>query len=958
MAYRSMRAVRSAGLFVVLAVLPVLYHCASLTPLTPGVCGNGVVDPGEDCDAFADATAHEACGAPGTGPLACRFTCAQSAECPNGYNCGSDLVCRAPSGAYQPLGAPLSVGAAGVTLADFNGDGLADALTHGPLDPTGSSHVQVSYLSAAGGLLGSFVVSDRLGSPAVADLNGDGLADLVATLESEQAIHSGVTVFLGQPTNTLASTSFPATSVPSGITAIRALSIPGFVGGPRSVYFVTGTSGYQTGLYLPAGLGAPVLSTSPATGTFLALNEGPDVVVGDVQLAAIVPNESCPDLVYAVHAGGGDFVRIVYGLCIQGSSPLAFGPQAMLATVTLPAGESFCASWPTTCGPGVLVGDVNGDGMADLVASLTATGAPVSYETYVVDNANGGSFGVVGSPNVGGSFDGSPFSVILDGETFSLGATLAVGDVNEDGVVDFVTTPFAKNVAPQGVTLLVSAGPRTMGTPTFTMALPVLGWQTAVFGDFNGDGRLGVAGGSLDSDGIDYYATTLTAVVDPDAGSTTIEKYSASHFTVSTSGGVSNLRVGDYDGDGISDLAFSELDAANDGTVDLAIAYGSPVGALTAPYALGHYAGITQVVAAAGLSEVDVIATALGTTSLRIDDYTTSSGGRPPLSSLSLRTTSGSTREVAFVAVPGAFGQGALPTLAAFGHSLQSGSDNFWYLPTSKQGSSVGVGPLALTSTTISNFDPSLAEAPTANQAVLLAASPLLTGKAASLVAVSSAGADGTETSLLALKLSGSPAQLSPTNLLGDGTAPVVPKVSIAEDGQLGLADLDGDGSADLILLTGTGDVGTCSLGSRARSLVVLWGDGKEGFSLASKLVVAECSSGCTGAPSSSCPEAFATVTNAAAGPAQLAFVTRGSVSFARLGGRSLLGVSTPSLPTPRASDGGATDASIDAGGALPSGVTGWSGISFGDINGDGVTDLALTANGDLYLLEGVPVNK
>jgi hypothetical protein len=548
---------------------------------------------------------------------------------------------------------------------------------------------------------------------------------------------------------------------------------------------------------------------------------------------------------------------------------------------------------------------------------------------------------------------------MLAGESFSLGATLAVGDVNEDGVVDFVTTPFAakQSVAPQGVTLLVSAGPMPM-IPTYTVALPVLGWQSAVFGDFNGDGRLGVAGGSLDSDDIDYYATTLTAVVDPDAGFTTIDRYSASHFTVSTSGGVSNLRVGDYDGDGLSDLAFSELDAANDGTVDLAIAYGAPVGALTAPYALGHYAGITQVVAAAGVPEVDVVATALGTTTLRVDDYTTSSGGRPPLSSLSLRTATGSTPEVAFAAVPGAFGQGALPTLAAFGHSPESGSDNFWYLPTSKQGSTLGVGALALTGTTIPNFDPTLAEAPAANEAVLLAASPLLAGKPASLVAVSSAGAGGTETALLALKLSGSPAQLSPTNLQGDGTAPILPKASIAEDGQLGLADLDGDGSADLILLTGTGDVGSCALGSRARSLVVLWGDGKEGFSLASSLVVAECSSGCAEAPSSSCPEAFATVTNAASGPATLAFVTRGSVSFARLGGRSLLGVTTPSLPVPRAADGGATDASMDAGSALPLGVTGWSGISFGDINGDGVTDLALTADGDLYLLQGVPVNK
>ena len=168
-----------------------------------------------------------------------------------------------------------------------------------------------------------------------------------------------------------------------------------------------------------------------------------------------------------------------------------------------------------------------------------------------------GASGVRDWPPSGDSIDGPAFSVALAeastaGTVFSLGATLALGDVNEDGLVDFVTTPFATqpSIAPQGVTLLVSVS-QTAGLPTYTAALPVLGWQSAVFGDFNGDGHLGVAGGSLDSDGIDYYATTLTVVADPDAGPETfVNQYSASHFTVSTSGGVSNLRVGDYDGDG------------------------------------------------------------------------------------------------------------------------------------------------------------------------------------------------------------------------------------------------------------------------------------------------------------------------------------------------------------------------------------------------------------------------
>jgi hypothetical protein len=52
-----------------------------------GVCGNLIVDPGEDCD-----------GTPGCGPphtsAACRFSCLNGATCPMGKSCDQDFICR------------------------------------------------------------------------------------------------------------------------------------------------------------------------------------------------------------------------------------------------------------------------------------------------------------------------------------------------------------------------------------------------------------------------------------------------------------------------------------------------------------------------------------------------------------------------------------------------------------------------------------------------------------------------------------------------------------------------------------------------------------------------------------------------------------------------------------------------------------------------------------------------
>ncbi|HEY5956537.1 MAG TPA: hypothetical protein VIV60_08295, partial [Polyangiaceae bacterium] len=73
--------------------------CVDLPYVEPGVCGNGVTEPGEDCDSYA--IAGQRCRAAGEAKE-CRYDCAipdaaatwSKPQCPDGWSCGIDGICR------------------------------------------------------------------------------------------------------------------------------------------------------------------------------------------------------------------------------------------------------------------------------------------------------------------------------------------------------------------------------------------------------------------------------------------------------------------------------------------------------------------------------------------------------------------------------------------------------------------------------------------------------------------------------------------------------------------------------------------------------------------------------------------------------------------------------------------------------------------------------------------------
>ncbi|MEQ8979363.1 MAG: FG-GAP-like repeat-containing protein [Deltaproteobacteria bacterium] len=152
-------------------LLCVLAACADLDVVEPDVCGNNVVEaPREDCDLVVDPAlgANLTCGAPGFFG-ACRYLCGGGAECPEGWGCFEDRICRPPSGAFDFDDEPVHVlRADDFIVANFLGDATSELavrldgeLTILSLDEDASSAVlSAATFGATGGVMTSVPIDD------------------------------------------------------------------------------------------------------------------------------------------------------------------------------------------------------------------------------------------------------------------------------------------------------------------------------------------------------------------------------------------------------------------------------------------------------------------------------------------------------------------------------------------------------------------------------------------------------------------------------------------------------------------------------------------------------------------------------------------------------------------------------------------------------------------------------
>jgi hypothetical protein len=844
---------------VVALVAAFLLDCSTLPAISADVCGNAVVDPGEDCDTFP-VSPGTSCRPPGAVGQ-CRLDCTAGTGdvCPSGWGCGADGICREPSGVFTRQAQLVGADAWRVMTGDFDGDHRADVLARAAIDSGGYSSLRIEYYQPGPQLTvtlaDTLVLAPTVASPIIDDFDQDGLSDLAF-------IAGGVDVMLGQPDRTLAPVAYPAFTDLDTTVAVGTLHVYGPTPEDVLVVFAQTSSGIalQTGVTTPA-----TAIASPA--------QGPGDLAGDLVTGRFVENvatEACDQIALGFTGGDG---ADVYSPCMFQNGKVVPNVAGPLVHVHLPGAHIVDA--------GVRVGDIDGDGHLDLLIGAVAN-------TYVAFGDGTGGFHDAAGVAAAASLLDVDYGQVPVG---SVRLPLAVADLNGDGKADLVT--------PDGI--FISSG--ATGSYVQAASKATGAWTDARIDDLNGDGLPDVVASANDELDAAFYVGTGTTAMNP--------------FTVATSGQISALAVGDFDGDRIDDVMLAQAFADPTLPDEVTIAWGQAFAPPLPPVAVGQFATVAQAVAlpqtTTTVSDLVILAHPAGAPTTALVSLLLGSGDRQPLAPYLLEEPVGS------AAVPIALTSGHLVgspfvdiAVVAAETNTDGALDGFAYWLAAGTGGAAFAAPV-LSSPLPAAFAPLYVD-PTddsAHDATLMSSGPFGAGGAQTIIAAAPYGAAETAAAFIpAHATSGSPPSIAA------GSEIPFP-VRVSPEGQLEFTDVDGDGNVDAVLLTGT-NIG-------ARQVVVAWNDGTGGFSQASTLFVSQ--------PSET-PQGFAFIHADTSGLAQLAYVTRTTVVLAVIDPPSRTVAARNTVDHPYSG----------------------SGIAVGDVDGDGIDDLVEADDGNVVILRGSAV--
>jgi Bacterial Ig-like domain (group 3)/FG-GAP-like repeat/FG-GAP repeat len=316
--------------------------------------------------------------------------------------------------------------------------------------------------------------------------------------------------------------------------------IPG--GGSHSYHAVfAGTTTYATSSSTPQAVTVSSPPLFPTTAGIAASGSA-----GNYTLTAIVVGIGRATL---APTGSVSFIDTTNGNSVLGTATL--GPATLGRFPNAPGSPVAVGNTPRA----VAVGDFNGDGIADL--------AVTNYSSNTVSILLG---------NLSGDFtpaSGSPIAVGI--QPFGV----AVGDFNGDGIADLAVANYGSNT----VSVLLGNGSGgfapALGSPIAVGTQPL----AVAVGDFNGDGIADLAVAN-------YGAATVSILLGGGRGGFTLGSAPAVGTTPYA------LAVGDFNGDGIADLAVVNSVPHNvsillgTGSGGFAPAPGSPIAVGTSPRAV------------------------------------------------------------------------------------------------------------------------------------------------------------------------------------------------------------------------------------------------------------------------------------------------------------------------------------------------------------------------------------
>ena len=370
----------------------------------------------------------------------------------------------------------------GSLLGDLNNDGHLDLVVFG------NNLASVMNGSPAGtfGPKTDYAVPG-MKDGTLGDVNGDGRLDLVAACGYNQ----NVTVLLGLASGGLDQpVAYATTSDQNRVTL-------GDVNNDGRLDIISLNSSVSVLLNLGSGgFGRPVDYATSAGAAGVAVGD----LNRDGRLDIVTTNTS----IYNAN------VSVLLGLGLG-----RFGPKTDYNTGPIPHGIAF--------------GDMNGDGILDIVTANEATSITGSASVTLLLGVGDGTFGTR-----------------TDYPTFGGSANVALGDVNGDGILDIVTANYlAYNV---GV-LIRNASGRTASVGRYTTGdYPV----SVALGDVNGDGRLDIVTANNNANSVSVLLglsrvpslVSLAPASAPRGSAITLNGYSLTGATAITFAGTAANTVG------------------------------------------------------------------------------------------------------------------------------------------------------------------------------------------------------------------------------------------------------------------------------------------------------------------------------------------------------------------------------------------------------------------------------
>ena len=426
----------------------------------------------------------------------------------------------------------------GIATGDFNSDRITDLALTNRMD--GSVSILLGGGSNGRGLgtfssAGEYAVGYDPSGIVAGDFNSDGIEDLAAANEGSNTI----SVLIGNggggrgDGTFAAALNYPVGRLPFGMgigdfnsDGIQDLAVTNQVDNTVSILLGNGSGGQGDGTFASA---ADYDVWSSGAGS-MAYPRG--ICVGDFN------SDLIPDL--AVTISWDSYVSILLGGGDSGRGDGTF----------LLAGEYEVGTWPH----GVAAGDFNSDGISDLT---------------VVNNLND-SISILPGNGGGGRGDGT-FAPAVTCPVGDGPYHLAVGDFSSDGIKDLAVT----NGRDDTFSVLIGEGTQGMPDGTYSVDRYVAGaygpWGIAA-GDFNSDGIQDFAVANADRNDVGIFLGNGSQGKG-DGSFTLSGDYDTGEFPAGV--GPHGLVVGDFNSDGIADLAVTNHESEGEGDVGILLGDGT-----------------------------------------------------------------------------------------------------------------------------------------------------------------------------------------------------------------------------------------------------------------------------------------------------------------------------------------------------------------------------------------------